>query len=117
MMIISFAWTTPALLAGQKTVTRRNWSDRHARLFHAGDHVAAWDRSPHLHGKQVAVIELTHDPYKSEELPHEDWSREGFDYLTQNGLTTPDQVWGEWLSEGVGHLLVVRFRLVKVEAA
>ena len=28
-MILSFSWTTPLLLAGQKTVTRRQWSDRH----------------------------------------------------------------------------------------
>lgn len=29
-MNISFAWTTPALLAGRKTVTRRHWDRRYA---------------------------------------------------------------------------------------
>lgn len=41
MRIISFAWTSPALLAGAKTVTRRDWDDSYARRFSAGELVAA----------------------------------------------------------------------------
>ncbi len=57
-MIISFAWTTPALLAGKKTVTRREWSDKHAAKFKPGDLVDAWDKSPRFKGKKVAVIRI-----------------------------------------------------------
>ena len=51
--IISFAWTTPALLAGRKTVTRRDWSDRYALLFHADDFVAGYNRSPRHGGRRA----------------------------------------------------------------
>ena len=66
MRIISFAWTTPALLAGAKTVTRRDWKGRHGMAFHEGDFVQAWDRSPRVGGKQVATIQLTESPYVSD---------------------------------------------------
>ena len=32
-MILSFAWTTDALLAGNKTCTRRLWSERTAKAW------------------------------------------------------------------------------------
>ena len=63
MKIISFAWTTSALLSGHKTVTRRDWQYKHARLFRKGDVLMAYDRSPRFGGKQVAAIKLTKDPY------------------------------------------------------
>jgi hypothetical protein len=31
-VIISFGWTTPALIAGQKTVTRRELNDAYQRI-------------------------------------------------------------------------------------
>lgn len=58
MKIISFAWTTPQLLRGEKTVTRRDWSDKYARQFRAGDLVQAYDKSPRAGGKRVATIEI-----------------------------------------------------------
>lgn len=58
-MIISFAWTTQALLDGRKTVTRREWSDGHAAKFKPGDLVDAWDKTPRCKGsKKVAVIRI-----------------------------------------------------------
>ncbi len=57
-MIISFAWTTAALLEGRKTVTRREWTDKHAAKFKPGDLVDAWDKSPRFKGKKVAVIRI-----------------------------------------------------------
>ena len=57
-MIISFAWTTAALLDGRKTVTRREWSDAHAAKFKPGDLVDAYDRSPRFKGKKVGVIRI-----------------------------------------------------------
>lgn len=59
MRIISFAWTTPALLAGRKTCTRRDWTYGYAANFALGEEVAAYDRSPRAFGQRVATIRLT----------------------------------------------------------
>lgn len=45
MKIISFAETTPALLADAKTVTRREWAEKHARSFKAGERVTIPSRT------------------------------------------------------------------------
>lgn len=84
-MIISFAYTTPALLAGAKTVTRREWKPKHARSFKAGDLVAAYDRSPRLCGKQVATIQLTAAPSWEPDsaTPDTDFEAEGFAFLAR----------------------------------
>ncbi len=121
MRSISFAWTAPALLVGRKTVTRRDWSDAYARRFQAGDHVAAYDRSPRFGGKRVAVIELEHFPYQESTavMPSEDWEREGFAYLASIGAkvdgVTPREFWEGWMDDAVT-LWVVRFRLVSLGA-
>ena len=62
MKIISFAWTTPALLAGRKTVTRREWAHSHAKGFQNAQLVQAYDKAPFLGGKRVAIIRLTQAP-------------------------------------------------------
>ena len=79
MKIISFAWTTKALLEGKKTVTRRKWSDKYALMFKKGDLVKAYDKSPRSGGKHRATIRLTHDPYKEclIDMPEEDIANEG----------------------------------------
>ena len=56
MRIISFAWTTRALLEGRKTVTRRNWKE--CRLK-PGELAQAYDRSPRFKGKRVAIIRIS----------------------------------------------------------
>lgn len=115
--IISFAHTTPALLAGAKTVTRREWTDRHAAGFKAGDLVQAWDRSPRVKGaKRVGTIRLTADPVaeSSADFSMADWCPEGFGWLQQNGAA--DVVRGivdDWV-ENPRPLYVVRFELVEV---
>ena len=117
MRIISFAWTTPALLAGRKTCTRREWDDGYARRFHAGDLIAAYDKSPRSGGKQVATIRLTSNPYKAltSDMPDSDWEAEGFAYLTEIGAKvnghTPRELWDDWHRRPVT-LWVVRFELV-----
>ena len=58
---ISFAWTAPALLAGRKTCTCRDWERDYAERFKAGDIIAAYDRSPRFKGSQIATLRLTHD--------------------------------------------------------
>jgi hypothetical protein len=86
-MIISFAHTTPALLAGAKTVTRRTWAPKHAARFKAGQLVDAWDRTPRVRGaKKVATIRITRDPWiqNSRELTEADFIREGFAWLDEH---------------------------------
>lgn len=53
--IISFAWTTPALLKGEKTVTRRAWK---SCPFKKGDLAQAWDKLPRAKGKRVGTIRI-----------------------------------------------------------
>ena len=64
-MIISFAQTSPAVLDGSKTVTRRFWNDPYARRFKAGSVHQAWDRSPRTgKGRRIGEILITRTPYK-----------------------------------------------------
>jgi len=108
-LIISFAWTTGALLDGLKTVTRRLWKDSHAEKFKAGQIVDAYDRLPRSGGHKVATIRLTCDPYKERlaDMPDGDLILEGglwedkTDFIDGFGGDPELKVW------------VVRFELVK----
>lgn len=131
MKIISFAWTTGALLAGRKTATCRGWDERYARRFRAGDLVAAYDRSPRFKGKQVATIRLTHDatigPWKH--ILTDPYEQEGFAWYDEQiaagnadaaravkrGLDIGDTTLWEWLDlQPNWGECVVRFELVEV---
>ena len=120
MKIISFAWTTPALVHGQKTVTRRNWDDGYAMSFHAGEAVAAYDRDPRHGGKHVAIIRLTRNPYREStlEMPASDYRAEGFEWSQERGFKvhgeTPEEFWERWHTPPGEDLWVVRFQLVTV---
>ena len=78
-MIISFAWTTEALLSGMKTVTRRDWTDDYAKRFAAGMLVDAYNKLPRAGGRKVATIRITKDPYKQllSDMPDAHFEREG----------------------------------------
>lgn len=83
-MIISFAWTTPAYLAGKKTCTRRDWSDRHfaqwLKAWHEEKFIHdAYDKSPRCHGKKVGQFHLTSIPYREPlaDIPFTDLEAEG----------------------------------------
>jgi len=120
MRIVSFAWTTEALLAGLKTVTRRFWKDSHARRFHKGDLVQAWNKSPWCtrwegpRPRKVATIHLTADPFKQSLylITDEDERKEG-------GLWGSAKAFREMmLAQGKGHVpYVVEFGLVSLEEA
>lgn len=79
MKIISFAWTTKALLAGKKTATRREWNDDYARRFQEGEVVQAYNKSPRHGGKKIAEIRLTKAPFKQKlgDMTHNDFIKEG----------------------------------------
>lgn len=88
--IISFAWTTPALLAGAKTVTRREWDDEYARRWKPGDIAIAYNRSPRAHGEPVAklkIISVTHEPDFF--APSSDYEAEGFEWLRTHPESLP----------------------------
>ena len=114
MKIISFAWTTAALLAGRKTVTRRNWDARYAAQFHPGDVVQAYDRNPRNGGKCVAhirLVSITKEPRSA--MPDSDFEAEGFAYLREQGKKLPFD-FEEWRNSG-DSVYVIRFELVKEE--
>jgi hypothetical protein len=124
MRHVSFAWTTPALLARVKTVTRREWSDDYARLFKSGDTLAAYDKSPRAGGKQVATIRLTAAPIYEPlaAMPDDDYHAEGFGYLHAHPAVLPKTLFGKpcrredfgrlgfemWRQSG-GSMWVIRF--------
>lgn len=119
-MIISFAWTTPALLAGEKTVTRRAWTPEHAARFREGDLVDAWNRSPRVGrsrgARKVATIRLTRDPWlqHTDEMRPEDFRREGFRWLREHGeAETVDRITALW-RDAPATLFVVEFELGQV---
>jgi len=82
--ILSFALTTEEFLSGNKTVTRRSWSDSHLkmwqRLWEANRLVHdAWDNSPRAGGKRIGRFELTRKPYRERlaDMPPSDLEAEG----------------------------------------
>jgi len=119
MKIISFSWTTPALLAGAKTCTRRKWNPRYARQFQKGELVAAFDRSPRYKGKRVATIRLTEVPYleNTSKMPEADFVAEGLAWMEKHDTVIQgffaDEFWDTWKDSGED-VYVVRFELVEV---
>lgn len=116
-MIISFAWTTPALLAGAKTMTRRDWKPITAARFTEGLVVDAWDRSPRTKlGRKVATIRITRRPHLewSSPLSEADYEREGFVWLMAHGeWVLVEQIVSEWRVNR-RMLWVVEFELLEV---
>src|SRR4030095_966481 len=126
MKIISFAYTTPALLAGHKTVTRRYWNPRHAASFSPGEIVQAWDKSPRFGGKKVAEIRITAIYQENMiDAPDEDYKKEGFEYMCAEGICLKHRgkeylptkaYWRGWKTckEEFQSVWVVRFELIKI---
>ncbi len=134
--IISFGWTTPALLAGAKTCTRRDWKPRYAASFRPGEICTAYDRNPRVHGRPVGRIEIESVSEEREPMrdaPLADYAHEGFEWFDQHyeerlealpklvvglHLAGPDipsmiDLWHEWVESGQA-LYVVRFKLLEV---
>ena len=109
-MIISFAWTTKALLANKKSETRRFWTDEYAAKFKAGMIVDAYDKSARFGGKKVATIRLVKAPYKEplSEMSDESFEAEGGTMLWKDKAEYIEMMGGK---EKVPW--VVKFELVK----
>lgn len=114
MKIISMAWTADAFLAGKKTVTRRTWTDKYARLFTAGDVCQVYDYSPRNGGRCIGIVALTCDPYK-----------EALTRVTDDEEKAEGGLWGdaatfiESFCQGAGvtpdyEVWVVRFRALAI---
>lgn len=113
MKIISFAWTTKALLEGKKTQTRRFWNDKYAKTFRAGQLIQAYDKNPRAGGKPVAIIRLTCDAWKQklQDLTHRQFLAEGGFMYWKHGHEFIDMM----LSQGKGDKVwVLEFELVAV---
>jgi len=119
MKIISFASTTPAVQAGRKTRTRRDWSLKHAQSYSAGEIVQAYDKSPRQHGQRFGYIRLTQTPFRQSTalLCEKDWGLEGFDYLAEIGALVfgkrPIDVWNDW-HDHPRDMWVVDFEVVEL---
>jgi hypothetical protein len=122
--LISFASTTPALVTGNKIVTRRVWREATARQYHADDLVAAYDRNPRYKGQQVGLIQLTGDPVLEpiSAMPDSDYAAEGFAWLWMNAYRLPPSTmelpldWErfyQWRDSGA-QMWVLRFALVNL---
>lgn len=98
---ISFSWTTPAIRARHKSVTRRDWKDSYARTFKEGEIIIATDRQPRFGGKEIGKIRLTHAPYQESEfdMPDEDYEGEGFAFLDEHPEFKPKRWQGVNLRE------------------
>lgn len=81
---IAFTWTSHALVAGYKTVTRRQWKPHYARRFAPGVVVTAYDRQPQYRGTPLATIEIVQQPYLENTLhmPDDDYEAEGFGFYS-----------------------------------
>lgn len=89
--IISFAYTTSALVADRKTCTRRYWSEPYARRFQKNEMVQGWDKLPRCLGKQVAWVRITTAPYfeAMSLMPDSDYEAEGYAYFQENPHLLP----------------------------
>ena len=109
MRIISFAYTTQALLSGKKTVTRRFWQDGYAFNFRKGQLVQAYDKNPRIGGKRVAIIRLTDWPYK-----------EKLSQMTDEEEVAEGHLWGDAqgfiraMGDPSLEVWVIRFELVRI---
>lgn len=84
MAFISFALTTEEFLSGRKTVTRRDWKDKHfqqwCKWYDSGNLVhQAWNKVPFAGGKRIGFFELTSRPYRERlaDMPLSDLEAEG----------------------------------------
>lgn len=118
MMIMSFAWTTPAVRARRKTRTRRQWAYEYAKRFKVGDICQAYDRQPRFGGVKIGTIKITG---KKKELiskmPDEDYEREGFAFMEERGMKIwgkqPRKAFEDWKRVG-GYTWVVDFEIINL---
>ncbi|MEB3281189.1 MAG: hypothetical protein VKK42_19920 [Lyngbya sp.] len=113
---ISFGKTLEQLLSGEKTVTRRKWSDGYAQGFvkrcidKGISAYPAFDKDRLYGGKQVGMISLICPPYKEKliDMPDSDIPREGFP-----GMLRSEFIDRFFDGDAYSKVWVVRFNFVK----
>jgi hypothetical protein len=96
-MIISFAWTSRAVLARfpdgrpAKTKTRRDWNIDYAAQFPANSIHKAYDKNPRVHGRHIADVRILKDPYQQRTgfMTEHDYEDEGLLWMEENGVMVP----------------------------
>jgi hypothetical protein len=119
---IVFGWTTPALLAGAKSVIRLPETNRQPERWHPGTLVPAYSKLPHHGGRPIGVVQVTADPALEPlaAMPESDYEAEGWGWLHEHRDLLP-----RWITRSDFNpaafdawrrrdalLWVVRFRLV-----
>ncbi|MCK9496149.1 MAG: hypothetical protein M0R75_11730 [Dehalococcoidia bacterium] len=91
MKAISFGWTTLPLLAGEKTVTRREWKDTYATQWWVGTRFYMLDKDYRYGGVRLGIGEITATPSKELacDAPAEDYAREGFEWFERHPEAIP----------------------------
>jgi len=118
---IPFTWTTPALLAGQKSVIRQDWLEEEVADFQAGRFAWACDYLQQAGGAPIAVIRFTSDPVRepTSQLTDHDYEEEGFAFLERLSFPVPEHVYPLreffhlWKSIDIP-LWVLRFEVVEL---
>lgn len=131
--IISFGWTWPAIVAKEKTCTRRDWDKKYAMSFKPGEICHAWDFSPRSgHGKWIADIRIKEVFHQNTfNMVDADFQDEGFDFFDRHtnlipaikgsplmkyfGSHYPCQRFFEAWKEEMKDLWVVRFEVLAVD--
>lgn len=90
-MIISFAWTTDAVLAGRKKRTRRFWSRDYALRFKPNSLHQGYNKLPRVGGHQIGIVTITQIPHTqlTALMTEEDYELEGLKYMEEVGLYIP----------------------------
>lgn len=97
VMILSFTWTTPPLLAGVKTMTWRDWTEDYADRVRRAGRVAAWDRLPRAHGhflgRSLRLLEVTKGT--TADMQDSDYEAEGLAWMAANPESCPKTIFGK----------------------
>lgn len=127
--IITFRDTHHALVAGDKTVTRRDWKRSYANRFRQGEILQAYDKTQRAGGRKIGDIQLTAYPAlePNRKITDEDYILEGFNYYQDHlghfmydnsGFRVPKYTYrtefDKWRKSD-GAMWVVRFKVLALD--
>lgn len=96
MMIVSYNWTTAALVNGAKTQTWRDWAQDYARKFKPGNLIKGYDRGPRNRGQHVATLRVVScQEYRSSQMLDSFYETEGLKFYFDHPEMAPKHIFGE----------------------
>ncbi|KKL53620.1 hypothetical protein LCGC14_2273620, partial [marine sediment metagenome] len=117
---LSFGWLTPAVLAGQKTLSLRDWGPVEAQSWQRAQLAFCYDKEPSKGGNKMALLRISHTPYKRQanKLRNSEFYAAGLMYAQSMGLRhpkglTPEQIWSK-IKESSVEVWVVRYRVEQI---